>query len=174
MTGSAHARASSFALGLVLSISILATSLTSSMALAQDDFPKGPDAQMTPGDLCTKPTERRYPERIAYCARDVASDLKKQIFTDYDVKLGYNTTKMDRQQFKIDHFIPLCMGGSNEKSNLWPQHVSVYTVTDPIEPLACEKMAEGRLSQADAIVLVKRAKNDLSQVPAVLAELNAK
>ena len=156
--------------------SLLAIVLTlSSLSFAAvDPFPKGPDATMTPGSLCTHPTEHRYPERIAYCARNVMSDLKKQIFQDYDQKLGYQTQQMDRQQFKIDHYIPLCAGGSNEKDNLWPQHVSVYTITDPVEPLICDKMAQGRLSQADAIVFVKRAKNDLSQVDAVMAELNAK
>jgi hypothetical protein len=34
-------------------------------------------------------------------------------------------------------------------------------------------MAEGRLKQAHAIELIHRAKNNLDQVPAVMAELNA-
>jgi hypothetical protein len=123
--------------------------------------------------LCTRPTERRYPERIAYCARKVDGDLKRSIFADYDSQLGYHTRSMDRQAFKIDHYIPLCMGGSNERENLWPQHVSVYTLTDPMEPLACEKMAEGKLSQAHAVELIKKGKNDLSQIDSVMAELNS-
>jgi hypothetical protein len=75
---------------------------------------------------------------------------------------------MNRADFKIDHFIPLCAGGSNDSVNLWPQHKNVYEITDPIEPLLCAKMAQGRLSQTDAIKLIVRAKTDLSQVALVI------
>lgn len=146
-------------------------SVTSFASLA--DFPGGPDASLTPGSLCTRPTERRYPERIAYCERHVESQTKREIFRQYDTELGYNTRQMDRQQFKIDHYIPLCMGGSNETNNLWPQHVSVYTLTDPMEGLACEKMAEGKLDQAHAIELIKRGKNDHATIDGILEELNS-
>ena len=155
---------------LVLSLSV---SLASQAFQANTDFPEGPNPSLTPGSLCSRPTERRYPERIAYCERNVESQLKREIFREYDSKLGYNTRSMDRQSFKIDHYIPLCMGGSNDRTNLWPQHVSVYTLTDPMEGLACEKMAEGKLDQEHAIELIKAGKNDHSKIDAVIDELNA-
>ncbi len=136
-------------------------------------FPKGPNQELTPGSLCHKPTEYRYPERIPYCRRNVESQLKREIIRTYDSELGYKIGSMDRQKFKIDHLIPLCAGGSNEEDNLWPQHESVYTITDPLEPLICEKMAEGRLSQKQAVNLILKAKNDLKLVPKVIAELEA-
>lgn len=155
---------------LVLSLS---ASLSAGAFQKGTDFPQGPDAHLTPGSLCSHPSTHRYPERIPYCERNVESQLKREIFREYDAKLGYNTTQMDRQAFKIDHYIPLCMGGSNEKDNLWPQHVSVYTLTDPMEGLACEKMAQGVLTQEHAIELIKRGKNDFDTIDTVIDELNA-
>lgn len=118
---------------------------------------------MTPGSVCKNPSRYRYPEKIAYCERDVHSSLKREIIAEYDRKLGYRIQSMDRQAFKIDHYIPLCMGGSNRPDNLWPQHRSVYEVTDPLEQVLCEKMALGDIRQAQAIDLIRQAKNDLDK-----------
>jgi hypothetical protein len=124
------------------------------------DFPTAPDKKLTPGSLCERPSEYRYPEGIAYCERAVKSELKAEIIRRYDNQLGYRVGQMDRQAFKIDHYIPLCAGGSNRPDNLWPQHESVYVLTDELEALLCEKMSEGRLQQAEAIKLIRRAKAD--------------
>lgn len=138
--------------------------LLPSISIAGRDsrFPDGPNEQITPGSVCQDADRYRYPEQIAYCERDVHSELKRAIIAKYDRLFGYRIQSMDRQAFKIDHYIPLCMGGSNEADNLWPQHKSVYEITDPLEQLLCEKMAHGSLRQADAIDLIKKAKNDLS------------
>ncbi|MNL21479.1 hypothetical protein D3C87_1427710 [compost metagenome] len=134
-----------------------------SSALAMDAFPTAPDAALTPGALCKNPATYRYPENIAYCGRDVDSRQKAQIYMAYD-EIGYQTRSMKRQNFKIDHYFPLCMGGSNESANLWPQHKTVYTITDPLEQKICEKMSEGVLLQRDAVDIIKKAKADLSLV----------
>lgn len=138
-----------------------------SSAVFAGGYPKGPDAQMTPGDLCHRPTELRYAEKIAYCKRNVDTSTKNQIIKAYDQNLGFGIGSMPRNKFKIDHFIPLCMGGSNEKENLWPQHESVYNLTDPLEQEACEKMAEGKLLQEEAVALIREAKLNLSKVAEV-------
>ncbi|MES3038921.1 MAG: HNH endonuclease signature motif containing protein [Bdellovibrionota bacterium] len=151
----------------------VSTQLFSATGLANQPYPTGPDQSMTPGSVCSRPTEYRYPEHIPYCERNVDTALKREIFKDYDRKLGFSTTTMNRQDFKIDHFIPLCAGGSNEVDNLWPQHKSVYELTDPLEPLVCEKMSQGTLKQKDAIEMIRKAKLDLSQVDAVLEALQA-
>ena len=146
--------------------------VVSTSAFAMDQFPKGPDASITPGALCIRPDSHRYPEQINYCERDVDSDTKRGRFAAYD-QLGYRTRSMDRQDFKIDHYIPLCMGGANDSKNLWPQHKSVYVITDGLEQLLCEKMAEGKLLQKEAIKMVMEAKNHLDEVPAIVAKANA-
>jgi hypothetical protein len=97
--------------------------------------------------------------------------LKRELFVKYD-QLGFRTREMNRMDFKIDHYIPLCMGGSNHESNLWPQHKSIYNITDPLEPVLCDKMKQGRLLQAKAVEYIKYAKNHLDEVPRILAEVN--
>ena len=90
----------------------------------------------------------------------------------YRDDLGY-TLPGQRADYKIDHFIPLCAGGSNSKNNLWPQHHSVYEVTDPMEGLGCEKLSLGKISQKALIQKLKAAKYDHSLVPGTLQFLNA-
>lgn len=135
-------------------------------------FPTNPDLNETPGELCNQPDSVRYPERIAYCQRDVDSYTKKAVIQKYDQVLGYRISTMNRGEFKIDHLIPLCAGGANTETNLWPQHKSVYSKTDPVEPLLCQKMLEGKLLQKDAIKIIIEAKTNLNKIPEILKRLN--
>ncbi|MFN7453623.1 MAG: HNH endonuclease signature motif containing protein [Pseudobdellovibrionaceae bacterium] len=150
---------------------VLVLSVLLSAALSWADvYPKNPDLNLTPGSTCDKPDSYRYPERIPYCNRDVETELKKEIIRDYNHKLGYKI--QTRAEYKIDHFIPLCMGGSNHKDNLWPQHRTVYTITDNLEFIACEKMKEGRLTQKRAIELLREAKLNLKRASAIESQIN--
>lgn len=155
----------------LLKLSLISLLLVNVALAGGERFPKGPNLTETPGKLCTTPTERRYPEQIAYCERDVDSYLKKSIIAKYDIMFGYQIRSMNRMDFKIDHLIPLCAGGANAEENLWPQHKSVYEITDPLEPAICGKMSEGKLKQADAVKLVLQAKTHLEQVPAILKQI---
>lgn len=139
----------------------------------QREFPLGPDARLTPGSYCKSPDNYRYPERIAYCNRNVDSSEKYEVIENYNRELGYNITRKNRPQFKIDHLIPLCAGGSNNKDNLWPQHQSVYNITDPVEGLACQRMAEGKLTQKRAVELIFEAKNNLDRAADVIDQLQS-
>ncbi len=151
---------------------VLSVFTASAFAAGPDgSFPLHPDAQMTPGELCTTGQTHRYPEGITYCDRNVDRDLKRDLFRRYDVTLGYETQTMQRQDFKIDHYIPLCAGGSNGANNLWPQHKSVYTQTDPMEPLICQKMQIGVLKQAEAVQLIKKGKADFAQISSIMSYL---
>jgi hypothetical protein len=134
------------------------------------DFPSGPVIELTPGSLCTRPTEYRYPERIPYCERNVDTHQKEGIFREYR-QLGYRLNPKDRKDYKIDHLIPLCAGGSNREDNLWPQHVSIYTQTDPLEGIGCEKLKSGRIKQSELIELILAAKKNLRLVPDTLSYL---
>lgn len=156
----------------LLSSFLVLCSLTTS-AYNDRDFPQGPEQQVTPGSLCTRPTGYRYPERIAYCNRNVDSGLKNDIIENYERQFGYSIRKVGRGHFKIDHLIPLCAGGSNNEDNLWPQHESVYKITDPLEPELCDKMAMGRLKQEDAVKLILEAKHNLDRAPAILQHIRS-
>lgn len=154
-----------------ISFFTLVLSLFVSLNAAALDYPKGPDAKLTPGSLCDHPTEYRYPERIAYCERDVDSHTKKEIFQIYREELGYTLDLRRREDYKIDHLIPLCAGGSNHDNNLWPQHVSVFTITDPLESTGCEKLKDGRITQMNLVKLILQAKKNISDAPRVLKHL---
>lgn len=151
----------------LLSLSILAFDITWA-----EDFPTSPSNQLTPGRLCTRPDSFRYAEKIPYCDRNVSPETKLKIMAEYDQTLGFRILQMPREQFKIDHFIPLCAGGSNDRVNLWPQHESVYTVTDVLEEMICLKMQKGRLLQKDAVQLIIHAKTNLDLVPSIMAQVN--
>src|SRR5262245_32499514 len=83
-------------------------------------YPMTPDPSETPGELCTDSDsdfyEYRYKEEIAYCKRNVSSQLKANIYDEYEIP------KDERRDYTIDHFIPLSIGGSNHQVNLWPEH----------------------------------------------------
>ena len=132
----------------------------------------GPDARLTPGELCSTPTAHRYPEQINYCERDVVYEMKMEVFDLYRAA-GYKLNPGDRNKYKIDHYIPLCAGGANTVENLWPQHYSIYAITDSIEELACAKLKLGKLTQAKTVEILKKVKNNLSLAPEVTKTLQA-
>lgn len=144
------------------------------ISLAQNsiqEYPSRPIAKFTPGELCDRPASYRYPENIAYCGRDVTTEQKDQVFDQYR-RSGFRLTQSKRADYKIDHYFPLCAGGSNNNENLWPQHLSISNVTDSLEQLGCEKMAQGKIKQSKFIALIKRVKNDLTQASTVKNELS--
>lgn len=160
--------------GIVMSFLAFATVLSgAASALERSRFPLGPDPQLTPGSYCEHPDSYRYPEHIPYCERNVNRNTKQRVIQMYNEQLGFDIRPGERSQYKIDHLIPLCAGGSNNINNLWPQHQSVYSLTDPLEPLVCEKMSKGRVSQKRAIELLMHAKLHLEDVEKVMAELEA-
>lgn len=152
---------------------VLTLTLSQAQAFNQGDYPVGPELEMTPGVICTTPTEKRYPEQIDYCERNVSSSLKNKIIAKYDQVFGYHIQKMKRGDFKIDHFIPLSIGGANAEGNLWPQHKSVYAITDPIESELSNLITDGKIKQADAIRAIKEVKMDLSKAPAIMKYLKS-
>ncbi len=155
----------------ILTLTFL-NSYAEKMVQANSEFPIGPDNSVTPGSLCDRPTTYRYGERIAYCERNVDTNLKKEIFRVYRDQLHYRLNPQNRSQYKIDHLIPLCAGGSNKQNNLWPQHQSVYQVTDPLEGVGCEQLKAGRITQQALIKLIMDAKRSLNKAPEALRYLN--
>lgn len=142
------------------------TSVSVSYSVAEK-FPVNPSPILTPGSLCERASSYRYKERIRYCERSVGTALKEAVVIAYNKQFGYQMDVKRRTHFKIDHLIPLCMGGSNLGNNLWPQHESVGRYTDPIEAVLCEKMRDGRVLQRQAIQLLLAAKRDLTQAEGI-------
>lgn len=145
---------------------IVLSLITQSFAIAGPEYPVRPERSLTPGQLCYHPDSFRYPERIAYCERDVSVEQKESIFASYR-RLGFRLNPAHRSSYKIDHYIPLCAGGANTDENLWPQHQTIYTQTDTLEKLICDRLATGAITQKDAVRFIMIAKNDLSRIEEV-------
>lgn len=86
-----------------------------------------PDPACTPGlaettDLSiicgTRTSERRR----------VSEDTKRDIYASYGISYPQPTGSIE-----VDHLIPLCLGGSNDPSNLWPQWAPEYHAKDRLE-----------------------------------------
>lgn len=155
------------------SLVLVLTLVISSFSFANDRYPRMPVESVTPGDLCTNSPTHRYPENIVYCERNVDTQLKNQIIRMYDEQFGYQIRQMNRGDFKIDHFIPLSIGGSNSIKNLWPQHKSVYVITDELEHLLFQKISEGRIKQDEAIRVIREGKTNLDRVPELMHYVQA-
>jgi hypothetical protein len=138
---------------------------------AQDRYPLSPQVSLTPGTTCKNPSEYRYPEKIPYCNRSVSTSLKNKIIKTYDSTFKYTIGSMPRNDFKIDHYIPLCMGGSNDAANLWPQHKTSYIYTDSLEQKLCLYLERGRMRQAAAIDYMKYVKNNLDEAERIDQEI---
>ncbi|MEI6398818.1 MAG: hypothetical protein WCO71_08615 [Pseudomonadota bacterium] len=137
-------------------------------------FPEHPEASVTPGSLCENSQTFRYPEHVKYCDRDVDPSLKAAIFVEYDKKFNFETTQMQRMAFKIDHLIPLCLGGSNNQNNLWPQHKTIYENTDPLEPFLCQVLSAGKIKQAEAVKILLEIKKSPFTAGEELRKLESK
>lgn len=105
-----------------------------------------------PGSYCTPSdpdfSHYRYPERIAYCFRNVATWRKDDICERDGV---YN-----RSNFTVDHLIPLSHGGSNHDDNLWCQHKSINVTS--LENRMYRKLARGEITREEAVKIILNAK----------------
>lgn len=155
--------ASKAARSIILAVSLFMSLQSFAGQIGNKKFPDGPDQRTTPGDLCKNSNNYRYPEHIKYCERAVDPGLKAEIIANYDREFGYDIRQLPRGDFKIDHFIPLSIGGSNDVKNLWPQHRSVYKYSDTIELQVFELISKGKIKQVDAIQAIKDCKLNLDR-----------
>jgi hypothetical protein len=156
---------------LIIALLVISTTVSATSKF-KAEYPLGPDITLTPGSLCDQPDSYRYPERIAYCNRVVDYVLKEDVFREYRHN-GYRLEIADRGDYKIDHLIPLCAGGSNRETNLWPQHVTIFKITDPMESLGCEKLKLAKIKQLQLVKLIIAAKRDLRLVAPTMNYLNS-
>lgn len=102
-----------------------------------------PDPVCTPGavepltreQICTEPTSHR---------RRVSERTKRAVFLFYGVPWA------ERGRYEVDHRVPLCAGGSNEETNLWPEPSPGFGEKDVVEARVCADLCSGRITLEEA------------------------
>jgi hypothetical protein len=139
----------------ILSALILSLSITCFASIDHIE-PKAPHSEQTPGELCNKNDPDyhgdRYKEKIPYCQRNVSYHERQKVYEDYDVPAKI------RSEYTIDHLIPLSLGGSNDLSNLWPEHKKIKALRPYLEQEVFEDLRDGRITQKKAIRIILEAK----------------
>lgn len=139
-----------------LSLALLVLTVTATSYGQTLPFPFVPDPQQTQGSICNTRDpdylERRYQEKIAYCARNVTSEEKAEIYDSYGVPENC------RKGYTIDHFIPLSLGGTNRRDNLWPESKLIKSTRRNLEISLYKQLAKGEITQARAIQTIREAK----------------
>ncbi len=126
-------------------------------------YPLAPDPELTPGEFCTEEDpdfdHYRYNENIPYCVRKLSSHRKQKIYELYDIP------EKCRNQYTIDHFIPLALGGNNADSNLWPEHVLVKHARQRLELDLFWALRRGEITQEEAVFIVTTEKRGFKVNP---------
>lgn len=139
---------------IVVSAAICFSSLSGAWAAKIE--PRTPNPEITPGHLCSKRDPDfdgyRYKERIPYCERNVSQALKNAVYEAYSVPVN------KRQNYTIDHFIPLSIGGSNAFENLWPEHKKLKEKRLFLELDTYLELERGEITQKEAIRRITEAK----------------
>lgn len=119
-----------------------------------DEKSAQPDWGVTPGRLCTADdpdfSEYRYAEKVPYCKRNVTAARKKRVAAQYGVPWE------DAPKFEFDHLIPVCVGGSSQDGNIWPQPRGDAEADgkDKVENQVCARLRAGTMTQAQAVKAV--------------------
>ncbi len=111
-----------------------------------------PDSKLTPGAVDPAATVEKLDDpKFIKEARNVTIATKKEVFDRYGIDWE------QRQDYEVDHRLPLCCGGKNSIENLWcqPWHiewngcdVGAHT-KDALEVKIHHMIKNGKLSLAD-------------------------
>jgi hypothetical protein len=108
-----------------------------------------PDKDLTGGSV-------RTGDRGAACGHARESGGQMNAARRDEVLKRYGLPPGTHPDYEIDHLIPLCLGGSDDPSNLWPQARRSIETTwnaeakDRLERLLCNMVCEGQVDIATA------------------------
>lgn len=112
-----------------------------------------PDPTLTPGALCTPFSVGfdgyAYPASVPHCRRHVTLTMRRTVLAKYGVPWARRGT------VEIDHYIPLCLGGSNDLINLWAEPLSSARKKDVLEVHLCALLRGGKITQAAAVQQIR-------------------
>jgi len=128
---------------ITLSIAIL-----SLLAAAQSPLPLVPDDALSPGATNTGNMDQVCAPNYSRQIRQVSVSMRRAVYAEYGL------TAASCGHCEIDHRIPLEIGGSNEKSNLWPQSDDTKPWNahskDRLEDYIHERVCKGDMPLAEA------------------------
>jgi hypothetical protein len=110
--------------------------------------PQAPNPVLTPGDVLT--TDLTVICKVGYSktVRDVSPADHRGVFADYGI------TNPERGEYEVDHLISLQLGGSNKRTNLWPQSYRTFPynahLKDKLENRLRKMACNGEISIQDA------------------------
>lgn len=90
---------------------------------------------ITASEVCVPGYARR--------TRNVPTSEKKKVFARYGVKWKPGA-------YEVEHFIPLCMGGTNGLANLWPAPKKDARAKARVDGFLCREICAGRLTLEEA------------------------
>ncbi|MEZ4751898.1 MAG: hypothetical protein R3B54_15075 [Bdellovibrionota bacterium] len=115
-----------------------------------------PNPKFTNGELCVVKDkdfdEYRYEEEIAHCKRNVSKSRRDKIYQNYNIPTRC------RNDYTIDHFIPLSIGGNNHNENLWPEHKAIKAVRQDLEYDVYLDLRASKITQKEAVGIIRTAK----------------
>lgn len=94
---------------------VLLAALAFVPAQAQSTYPDLPNPTLTPGDVQSIDTQLVCMKDYPAANRNVTTSKKNKIYKAYGVDKSLCVGGC-----KIDHLIPIAIGGSNDVKNLWP------------------------------------------------------
>lgn len=132
----------------------LAVAAFSTMAFVGE--PSLPDAALTPGAVATTSTAEvcAHPEEpgSAYSRahRHTTVEMKRDVAHAYGMPRGASWHGVE-----FDHRVPLCDGGADTITNLWPEPWAEARIKDRLEAATCRAVCAGRITlhRAQAIFL---------------------
>jgi hypothetical protein len=84
-------------------------------SLTARNAPIRPDPKLTPGDTLEVTLEDIKTPGYSSRVRNVPIEVKREVYAAYGI------AHWNKGEYEVDHLIPLSLGGSNSKRNLWPQ-----------------------------------------------------
>jgi hypothetical protein len=114
-----------------------------------------PIKDLTTGDILTSDIETICVSNYSKTVRDVSGSTKKKVYDLYKVPANERGTYKGQLISKIDHLVPLAIGGSNDISNLWshyyyPEDGYGVVMKNRIENKLHRLVCEGKLDIKEA------------------------
>jgi hypothetical protein len=109
-----------------------------------------PNRQLTPGAAATTDAAQVCTPRYAEKHRNVSAKTAAEVYA------AYRMHSVKGVCCEVDHLIPLELGGSNAKANLWPQLWAEAREKDKVENFLHRQVCSGKMPLATAQRMIVR------------------